>query len=95
MTTVVTISTTEGENKNVSTITVSDRALDHVLRSFNVTANPDTDDVKVLCAAVVQKMLDLQMSEKKAPGSPRGAARGITAIEDAAMVAVKAYHAKF
>lgn len=95
MTTIVTISTTEGDSKNVSTITVTDKALAHVLRSFNPSGDQNVDDVKVLCGAVVQKMHELQMSADKAPGSPRGAAIAITQIEFAQMAAVKAYFAKF
>lgn len=95
MTTVVTISTTEGASKNVSSITVNDEALARVLRDFNPAANADVDDVKVLFAAVIQKMLDLQRRPDATQGNKRGAAIAITELELTQMPAVKAYYAKF
>lgn len=66
MTTVVTIRTVEGDSENVSTVTVGDVAQKHVLRSFNPAMKEDdrtghlVDDTKVLCAALIQEMLNLR-----------------------------------
>lgn len=90
----------------MSQITVPDRALDHVLRSFNPSGDQNVDDVKVLCAALIEKMLDQQctaaemghtddVNQCRLSGARHDAARrAIELIELAQMIAVKAYFAK-
>ena len=70
-------------------IAVGDAAQKHVLRTFNVTSDPRVDATKVLCAALIQQMLDLR--DKSDLGHvKRAASTAITMIEAAQMQAVKA-----
>ena len=48
MTTTVTIKTVEGDKETSFMVNVTDVAQWHVLRSFNVTADPKVDATKVL-----------------------------------------------
>mgnify|MGYP001063764871 CR=1 FL=1 len=90
MTTTVTITTQEGDDKQVSSIVVTDVAQKHVLRSFNVTNNPTVDDTKVLCAALIQQMINLRDSPDTANHVKRAASIGITQVELVQMQLVKA-----
>lgn len=90
MTTTVVITTTEGASKQTSTLTVTDAAQKHVLRSFNPDSNPIVDDTKVLCAALIQQMINLR-DAPETPGYQKAAAMiGLRAVEDAQMHCVKA-----
>lgn len=90
MTTIVSIKTVEGDKTSDWSVTVGDTAQKHVLRSFNVTADAKVDATKVLCAAIIQQMIDL----RDAPTSPghvkRAASIAITQCEALQMQAVKA-----
>lgn len=96
MTTVVTITTVEGENKNVSQIVVSKYAQKHVLRSFNPGAEKSNgtgqlvDDTKVLCAALIQQMIDLWGRPESNHATERACGNAIALIEAAQMQLVKA-----
>lgn len=96
MTTIVTITTVDGENKNVSTINIGDTAQKHVLRSFNPALEKSNgtghivDDTKVLCAALIQQMLDLRDRTDSTPAQKRAASIAITLCEGMQMQAVKA-----
>lgn len=72
------------------TIEVSELAQKHVLRKFNVTNSDKVDVTKVLCAALIQQMIDL----RDAPGTPgymkAAATIGIRHVENAQMHCVKA-----
>lgn len=90
MTTVVNIKTVDGDKNKDYSITVGDVAQKHVLRKFNVTADAKVDATKVLCAALIQQMIDLR-DAPDTPGYQKAAAMiGIRAVEDAQMHCVKA-----
>ena len=60
MTTTVTIKTVEGDKETSFLVVVGEIAQKHVLRSFNVTNDAKVDATKVLCAAIIQQMIDLR-----------------------------------
>lgn len=86
MTTIVAV-VTDGHEKKIE---VGETAQKHVLRKFNVTADPKVDMTKALCAALIQQMIDLR-DLPDTPGYMKAAAViGIRAVEDAQMHCVKA-----
>lgn len=103
MTTTVTIRTIEGAEKTEWSLTVGDLAQKHVLRSFNVTNDPGVDATKVLCAALIQQMLDVRNREQAMQGTllrgtpeldrcfarQRAADRSIEMLEQVQMQCVK------
>lgn len=90
MTTTVTIKTVEGDTETSFMVVVTDVAQKHVLRSFNVTADPKVDATKVLCAALIQQMIDLRDAPSSAGHVKRACAIAITQCEALQMQAVKA-----
>lgn len=99
MATTVTIRTTdENSSTTESQIIVGSIAQKHVLRSFNPERDDDVkahvDNSKVLCAALIQQMLDLRDAPTSTPAQKRGASIAITLIEGAQMAAVKANFAQ-
>lgn len=101
MTTSVTIETQlNAGTPTACTIEVGELALSHVLRSFNVTNDRNVDATKVLCAALIQQMLDLREVETPQDTTAqlhariRATERAIEMIEQAQMQAVKAYFAQ-
>lgn len=90
MTTTVTIKTVEGDKESSYAVNVTDVAQKHVLRSFNVTADAKVDATKVLCAALIQMMIDLRDAPDAAGHTKRAAAIAITQVEGVQMQAVKA-----
>jgi hypothetical protein len=96
MTTIVTITTVDGDNRNISTINVGDVAQKHVLRSFNPAMKEDdrvghlVDDTKTLCAAIIQRMIDLRDAPNSTGAQKRAASIAITQCEALQMQAVKA-----
>jgi hypothetical protein len=82
-----------------ATVVPSPKALDAVLFDFNTTGSIDVVVVKALCAAVIQKMQDIQDRYAKVETTEgwarsRMAAVAITQMEICQMIAVKAYFAK-
>lgn len=80
-------------------VVVGDKAQAHVLRKFNVTADAKVDATKVLCAALIQQMYDLQLSVYSVDADNRNAERvakmratekAIELVEQAQMQLVKA-----
>lgn len=69
---------------------VGDVAQKHVLRTFNPTADAKVDATKVLCAAIIQMMIDLRDAPESAPHVKRAASIAITQAEALQMQAVKA-----
>lgn len=95
MTTTVTITTAEGDKGSSWSIIVGDRAQKHVLRTFNVTSDPKVDATKVLCAALIQQMIDLHdrptaQASDRVRAQQRAAERAIEMIEQVQMQTVKA-----
>lgn len=103
MTTTVTIKTVEDGKETSFMVNVGDVAQKHVLRSFNVTADAKVDATKVLCAAIIQQMIDLRdkarqeqgaaldgAARSKAAAQMRAASIAITQCEALQMQAVKA-----
>lgn len=90
MTTTVSIKTTEGDKEGDWSIIVGPVAQKHVLRTFNVTASAKVDATKVLCAALIQQMLDLRDAVDSPPHVKRAASIAITQCEALQMQAVKA-----
>lgn len=98
MTTTVQITTTPAPQCSSVVIVVSEQAQKHVLRSFN----PERDGVvaarvdasKVLCAALIQQMLDLRSDPSATDAQKRGASIAITQLELASMLVVKANFAE-
>lgn len=96
MTTTVTVTTTDKDGSTTGTLAVGDLAQKHVLRKFNPSLDKGdvvghtVDLTKVLCAALIQQMINL----RDAPDAPghvkRAAATGITMVEQAQMQLVKA-----
>lgn len=94
MTTIVSIKTVDGDTEKDWKILVGDVALAKVLRKFNVTANVEVDATKVLCAALIQQMIDLQASAGGNQFIGRNAAMAITDLEKVQMLCVKANFAE-
>lgn len=99
MTTTVVISTTEGDKKSGFSLVVGDKAQAHVMRKFNPAADAKVDATKVLCAALIQQMYDLQLSVYSVDADNRNAERvakmratekAIELVEQAQMQLVKA-----
>lgn len=94
MRTTVTITTGVPDDNVVATVDVGETAQKHVLRSFNpernVDVNAKVDVTKVLCAALIQQMIDLR-DAPDTPGHMKAAAIiGIRHVENAQMHCVKA-----
>jgi hypothetical protein len=90
MTTTVTIKTVEGDKQIDWNIVVNDVAQKHVLRSFNVTSDAKVDASKVLCAALIQQMIDLRDAPGASGPTKRAASIAITDLEKVQMAVVKA-----
>lgn len=90
LTTVVITTSRDGSVESGWEIEVGEIAQKHVLRSFNVTNDPKVDATKVLCAALIQQMLDLRDAPDAQPHVKRAASIAITQIEQLQMQAVKA-----
>lgn len=92
MKTNVTIRTTDDAgNDTITGVEVGEIAQQHVLRNFNVTNDVRVDEVKVLCAALIQRMIELRDAPGKVGHEKRAAAMAISLIEGAQMQAVKAF----
>jgi Fe-S cluster assembly iron-binding protein IscA len=98
MITTIMMTTTEPNGSTTRNVTVSEQAQRHVLRSFNPERDDDVkarvDATKVLCAGVIQQMLDLRNRPDATAAQKRGASIAITLIEGAQMAAVKANFAQ-
>ena len=90
MTTIVDIKTVDGDKTRDWSIVVGETAQKHVLRTFNVTDNAKVDATKVLCAALIQQMIDLRDDPASPPHVKRACAIGITQVELVQMPLVKA-----
>jgi hypothetical protein len=90
MTTTVTIKTVDGDKESSYMVAVGDVAQKHVLRSFNVTADAKVDATKVLCAAIIQMMIDMRDAPGASGPTKRAASIAITQCEALQMQAVKA-----
>lgn len=89
MTTTVTIKTVEGDKEASYMVNVGDIAQKHVLRSFNPTTNDRVDATKVLCAALIQMMIDTRDAPDASGPTKRAASIAITQCEALQMQAVK------
>lgn len=69
---------------------VGEVAQKHVLRSFNPSGDNKVDATKVLCAALIQQMIDLRDAADAKPETKRAASIAITQCEALQMQAVKA-----
>lgn len=69
---------------------VGETAQKHVLRSFNPSGDNTVDATKVLCAAIIQQMIDLRDANDALPHVKRAASIAITQAEALQMQAVKA-----
>lgn len=95
MRTHVQIKTTDDDgNDTLMGMDVGELAQKHVLRHFNVTGDARVDEVKVLCAALIQRMLELRDGHESPAPQKRGASIAITLLEGAQMAAVKAFFAQ-
>lgn len=92
MRTTVTIETSQDDGTAVvaHSIDVGEVAQKHVLRHFNMTNDAKVDMTKVLCAALIQQMLDLSNAPNQVPHVWRAAWDAIRLIEATQMQAVKA-----
>lgn len=90
MKTSIVITTVNGDDTVTSQIAVGDVAQKHVLRSFNPSGDNNVDATKVLCAAVIQQMIDLRDADGAKPETKRAASIAITQCEALQMQAVKA-----
>ena len=73
MTTTIVITTSEGDKHSNWTQTVGDVAQKHVLRTFNPSGDAKVDATKVLCAAIIQQMIDLRDAPDAKPETKRAA----------------------
>ncbi len=80
----------DGKPSFVHNMDVGEVAQKHVLRSFNVTGDQKVDFTKVLCAALIQQMIDLRDAPDALPHVKRAASIAITQCEALQMQAVKA-----
>jgi len=71
-------------------LAVGDVAQKHVLRSFNPSGDTKVDATKVLCAAIIQQMIDLRDAPTATGAQKRAASIAITQCEALQMQAVKA-----
>ncbi len=92
MKTIVSITTFTGHDDKPGSVNVDvgETAQKHVLRSFNVTGDPKVDVTKVLCAAIIQQMIDLRDAPDAKSETKRAASIAITQAEALQMQAVKA-----
>lgn len=92
MKTSVTIATTDDDSKPplLYLIEVGEEAQKHVLRTFNPSGDPRVDITKVLCAAIIQQMIDLRSAPDATNAQKRAASIAITQCEALQMQAVKA-----
>lgn len=74
----------------VHNLAVGDVAQKHVLRSFNPSGDQKVDMTKVLCAAIIQQMIDLRDAPDATGAQKRAASIAITQCEALQMQAVKA-----
>lgn len=72
------------------TLDVGETAQKHVLRSFNPSGDLKVDATKVLCAAIIQQMIDLRSAPDATDAQKRAASIAITQAEALQMQAVKA-----
>lgn len=82
--------TTVAESPFGYEIEVGDVAQKHVLRTFNPSGEKVVDATKVLCAALIQQMIDLRDAPGQTPAKKRAASIAITQCEALQMQAVKA-----
>lgn len=90
MSTSVSIHTAEGDKQTDFTISVGEVAQKHVLRTFNPSGDARVDATKVLCAAIIQQMIDLRDKPDATGAQKRAASIAITQCEALQMQAVKA-----
>lgn len=98
MTTTVLITTIRDDGTPFGAeLAVGDVALAHVLRKFNPTDNRTVDMTKVLCAALIQQMINLRETVIDTTGPDvnvnatwRAVEKAIDLVEQAQMQAVKA-----
>lgn len=91
MKTTVTITTIRDDGTPFGTeLEVGETAQKHVLRSFNPSGDAKVDATKVLCAAIIQQMLDLRDALDATDAQKRAASIAITQAEALQMQAVKA-----
>jgi len=88
MTTTVTITTVEGENKRDVQVVLTDEALARARRSFNPSGNQKVDTLKCLAAAFYTELQG--MVDSRHPVAGREAATAATHIQAGAMFAVSA-----
>lgn len=69
---------------------VGETAQKHVLRTFNPSGDTKVDASKVLCAAIIQQMIDLRDAPEAKSETKRAASIAITQCEALQMQAVKA-----
>jgi hypothetical protein len=74
----------------IHNITVGAVAQKHVLRTFNPSGDQKVDMTKVLCAAIIQQMIDLRDAPDAKNETKRAASIAITQCEALQMQAVKA-----
>lgn len=85
-----TVTIQEAGDHDAVTIVVGDVAQKHVLRTFNPSGDPKVDATKVLCAALIQQMIDLREKPDATAAQKRAASIAITQCEALQMQAVKA-----
>jgi hypothetical protein len=90
MTTTIVITTVDGDKRSAWSQTVGDEAQKHVLRTFNPSGDAKVDATKVLCAALIQQMIDLRDAPEATGAQKRAASIAITQCEALQMQAVKA-----
>lgn len=98
MTTIVQITTIRDDGTPFGNeIDVGDVAQAHVLRKFNPTDNSTVDMTKVLCAALIQQMINLRETvsgvtgvDTKVDATLRAVEKAIELVEQAQRQAVKA-----
>lgn len=92
MKTTVTIATKDADDKPplLFLIEVGEQAQKHVLRTFNPSGDAKVDGTKVLCAAIIQIMLDMRNAPEATDAEKRAASTAITQCEALQMQAVKA-----
>lgn len=91
MKTTITITTVRDDGTPFGAeLDVGDVAQAHVLRKFNPTDNRTVDATKVLCAAIIQQMINLREDPDSTAAQKRAASIAITQCEALQMQAVKA-----
>lgn len=91
MKTTVLITTVRDDGTPFGTeVEVGEVAQKHVLRTFNPSGDPKVDATKVLCAALIQQMIDLRDAPEALGPTKRATSIAITQCEALQMQAVKA-----